>query len=66
MREPSEKRGCHSKANLGRSYETQAQKLSDKHNKQYGVYSCPHCSGTHLTTKLHNSHEYKELLFITD
>lgn len=59
---PSVERGCTGKANLGRDYERQAERLSAKHGKQYGVYRCPHCKGTHLTTKLDIAAKYFEPL----
>ena len=65
MKQPSKERGCTNKANLGSKYIKQADKLSIKHNKSYGVYRCPHCNGTHLTTKLGNAARYKELLYRT-
>ena len=65
MKECSKERGCQGKTNLGRSYRKQADNLSLKHGKQYGVYACPHCGGHHLTTKLHKKDEYRELLYIT-
>lgn len=66
MRQPSFERGCAGKANLGRKYKKEADRLSAKHSKKYGVYRCPHCGGTHLTTKLEAAAEYFEpLLYIT-
>jgi hypothetical protein len=65
VRLPSVERGCDGKTNLGRSYAKQADKLAAKHGKKYGVYRCPHCGGTHLTTKLSNSEEYAGLLHIS-
>ena len=65
MREPSKDRGCSNKVNLGRKYTKQADRLSIKHNKEYGVYYCPHCEGTHLTTKIGNAGKYPELLYRT-
>jgi hypothetical protein len=64
-KQPSKQRGCEGKANLGRSYVKQADKMSIKHGKQYGVYRCPHCEGTHLTTKLDKADKYAELLYRT-
>ena len=64
-RSPSIERGCSGKANLGRSYEKQADNLAIKHGKRYGVYRCPHCGGTHLTTKLDKSETYAPLLHTT-
>ena len=65
LREPSKDRGCDGKANLGRGYVRQADRLAAKHGKRYGVYRCPHCGGTHLTTKLHNAGRYAPLLHDT-
>lgn len=65
MKEPSVERGCTGKANLGRDYIRQADRLAFKHGKQYGVYQCPHCEGFHLTTKLANANLYKPLLYTT-
>ena len=65
MNKPSKERGCEGKTNLGRSYMKQADAFNFKHNKQYGVYRCPHCDGTHLTTKLGNTDQYEELLYMT-
>jgi hypothetical protein len=62
---PSQERGCAGKANLGRSYQRQAARLAAKHGKRYGVYACPHCGGTHLTTKLENAGLYAPLLYVT-
>ncbi len=64
-REPSYERGCFRKADLGRSYVRQADRISRKRRKHYGVYRCPHCGGTHLTTKLENREQYAPLLYIT-
>lgn len=66
VRLPSRERGCEGKANLGRNYVRQADKLSVKHGKQYGVYRCPHCGGAHLTTKLFKADQYADLLHITE
>jgi ribosomal protein L32 len=63
---PSEERGCNGKIDLGRSYQKAADRLAAKHKKQYGVYSCPYCGGTHLTTKLAKADEYRPLLYITN
>lgn len=65
MRSPSKERGCDGKTNLGSCYVEQADKLSKKHGKKFGVYCCPHCGGTHLTTKLENMDDYPELLHVT-
>lgn len=63
---PSVERGCTGKANLGRDYVKYADRMSVKHGKQYGVYRCPHCGGTHLTTKLDIAAKYFEpLLYAT-
>ena len=51
-RQPSFERGCQGKANLGsKTYKKSADKFAKKHGKNYSVYQCPHCGGTHLTTK---------------
>ena len=51
-RQPSQERGCQGKANLGsKNYKKSADRLSTKHGKTFSVYQCPHCGGTHLTTK---------------
>lgn len=65
-RAPSKARGCDGKANLGRSYAEQADRLARKHSKRFGVYRCPHCGGTHLTTKLEKAAEYPDLLHVTE
>ena len=62
---PSFERGCKGKINLGKSYEKQADKLSVKHGKKYGVYKCPHCKGHHLTTKMDKVCQYAEILYIS-
>lgn len=63
---PSLERGCLGKANLGRNYAKQADRMSKKHGKTYGVYACPHCGGNHLTTKIAIAQKYFEpLLYIT-
>lgn len=62
---PSLERGCLRKTALGNAYVKQAARLAKKHVKKYGVYYCPHCNGTHLTTKLENSGEYPDLLYVT-
>ena len=66
VRFPSFKRGCERIANHGRSYEKQAEKMNAKHGKEYGVYHCPYCEGTHLTTKLEKRHEYPPLIYQTN
>ena len=55
-------RGCTGKANLGRNYAKSADRTAKKHGKTYGVYRCPHCQGTHLTTKLETAEKYFEPL----
>lgn len=65
MKQCTKERGCGKKMNLGRRFKKQADRLSQRHGKQYGVYSCPHCEGTHLTTKLEKKEQYPELLYIT-
>ncbi len=64
-RTPSVERGCAGKANLGRDYQRSADRLAARHGKQYGVYHCPHCDGTHLTTKLTDAERYAPLLYVT-
>lgn len=65
VRLPSVERGCTGKANMGRNYAKQAERMSAKHGKRYGVYRCPHCQGTHLTTKLDAAERYSEpLLYV--
>ena len=64
-RQPSQERGCDGKANLGRRYQANANRLALRHGKCYGVYRCPHCGGTHLTTKLDNAEHYQALLYVT-
>ena len=66
MKLPSKERGCTGKANLGRSYVQQANKLAVKHGKRYGVYRCPHCGGTHLTTKIDKANQYAGLIHIAE
>lgn len=66
VRLPSAERGCDGKTNLGRSYAKQADRLAGKHGKKYGVYRCPHCDGTHLTTKLDKSENYAPLIHISE
>jgi ribosomal protein L44E len=64
--QPSKERGCEGKANFGRNYEAQAERIAKKHGKRNGVYSCPHCGGTHLTTKLSKADRYLiPLLYVT-
>ena len=64
---PSVERGCTGKVNLGRRYIQQAERLSLKHGKRYGVYRCPHCGGAHLTTKLDIAEKYFEpLLYVCE
>lgn len=64
-RSPSLERGCNGKANLGRSYQAQADRLAKRHGKRFGVYGCPHCNGYHMTTKLDNAYLYAPLLYVT-
>lgn len=66
VRLPSMERGCSGKANLGRSYAKQADKLAAKHGKKYGVYRCPYCGGAHLTTKFDNRENYAPLIHISE
>jgi hypothetical protein len=66
LRIPSKERGCQGKAKLGRRYKHEANKLSAKWKKRYGVYRCPHCGDAHLTTKFRKSAEYQnEMLYTT-
>lgn len=64
---PSVERGCTGKINLGKTdYEEAADRMGRKHGKQYGVYHCPHCDGTHLTTKIGLAELYSEpLLYVS-
>ena len=49
---------------LGKSsYEKEAQKMSEKHQKWAGVYLCPHCDKHHLTTKIEKIEEYNHLVY---
>ena len=65
MKEPSRERGCDGKINLGRRYVKQSNKMSAKHDKPYVVYRCPHCNGTHLSTKVENVKRYHEVLYLS-
>jgi hypothetical protein len=65
MKTCSKERGCTPKINLGENYVKRADKLSEKHNKRYGVYRCPHCKGTHLTKKLGKTLLYAAVIHIT-
>jgi hypothetical protein len=58
----SKHHGCEGKINLGRKYRKSADKLAAKHGKVFGVYQCPWCGGTHLTTKLDYD---SSLLYVT-
>ena len=62
---PSKERGCDGKTDFGSHYESAARSLSKRHCKRYGVYRCPHCQGTHLTTKLEKADQYAPLLYVT-
>jgi hypothetical protein len=66
LRKPSQERGCAGKINLGSSYQKQAERMKTKHGKEFGVYQCPYCMGSHLTTKLDRCDKYKPLLYRTD
>lgn len=66
MKQPSKERGCDGKIKLDRRYKKQAMRLSQKHEKPYGVYLCPYCNSYHLTTRLENKHGYADLVFETD
>lgn len=65
MQRPSKERGCTGKANLGSGYKHQAESFALKHGKKYAVYRCPHCGGTHMTTKLSNIEQYRSPLYVT-
>ena len=63
-REP--RHGCEGKASLGRNFVRQADRISRKRGKKYGVYRCDFCGGLHLTTKLDHQEIYLDpLLYIT-
>lgn len=62
---PSREHGCTGKANLGSNYEKQAEQFAAKYGKTYGVYRCPHCQGTHLTTHPSIAAKYFEALIYT-
>lgn len=64
---PSPERGCHGKIRLGSTcYKSSADRLARKHRKRYGVYRCPHCGSTHVTTKIEVAERYFEpLLYVT-
>lgn len=62
---PSRERGCTGKVNLGsKHYKKTANKLANKYGKNYAVYRCPYCLGTHLTTKTVDG-TYAEVLYQT-
>jgi rubrerythrin len=65
MKQPSLERVCAGKTNLGRRYAEYAERLKTEYGKDYGVYRCPYCGGTHLTTKLINQENYEPLLYST-
>ena len=65
MKHPSKERGCVTKINLGKDYIKNADRLSRKHRKMYGVYECPYCLGYHLTSKVEKAAKYKPLLYVT-
>ena len=66
MKIPSKQRGCDGKTNLGHShYQRTADKFALKYGKRYGVYKCPHCGGTHLTTILTKPKGFPKLIYIT-
>ena len=63
---PSRERGCIGKANLGnKNYKKSADRIAAKHGKNYAVYQCPYCQGTHLTTKEIDG-TYAEVLYQTN
>ena len=64
MKSPSKERGCEGKANLGRRFKQQADRLSAKHKKAFGVYHCPHCGVHHITTKLEKQSDYPHLCYL--
>jgi len=64
-KECSNERGCEGKINLGTNYKAQADRLARKNNKQFAVYNCPHCKGTHLTTNIVDQDKYPTVLYIT-
>lgn len=65
VRLPSQERGCIGKANLGsKDYKKSADKLASKYGKDFAVYRCPYCQGTHLTTKVVDG-TYAEVLYQT-
>ena len=64
IRLPSLERGCKGKINLGhKRYAYNAERMSRKFGKQYAVYLCPYCKGTHLTTKLDKQYATQVLYF---
>ena len=65
-KQPSKERGCTGKANLGsKIYKESADRIAKKHCKNFAVYRCPHCQGTHLTTKEIDG-TYAEVLYQTN
>jgi hypothetical protein len=40
--------------------------MSRKYGRSFGVYRCPHCGGTHLTTKIEKAAEYEPLLYVCE
>ena len=68
MKEPSKERGCIDKMRIGKRENVieLTTALSIKNGKRYGVYSCSHCDGFHLTTKLEGmAGEYAPLVYVT-
>ena len=68
MKECSKERGCDGKANFGSGIDSAiigADKMAKKHGKQYALYLCPHCDGTHLTTKLGKQGDYASVIYVT-
>lgn len=57
---PSVENGCIKKVNHGEHFKKSADKLSRKYGISYGVYRCPHCGGTHLTSKFNKLNKYYE------
>jgi hypothetical protein len=65
MKEPSRQRGCEGKTNLEGYYKEASEKFAKIHNKTYHVYRCPHCEGTHMTTKPLEDGAYKSVFYTT-
>jgi len=68
MKKCTKENGCDGKVGLGNNLAeaiVYAERLKKKFGKEYGIYRCPHCGGTHLTTKLFKQAEYPPLLYVT-